>query len=312
MKLIRNQDRDGRMAVGVGPIVFAAALSLVFVSSAFAAQEQVVDGGFEAGSPAWVLEHGMQRCEANTTCGPVGAASGSFYVATPTFTSVPPMAGAVEDGTITQLVSTPELPASLSFKLRSIPIGALSMQLQVKYAGEVIDEIDSAGESFESETAAIPAPLAGPTARPLTFSVTCFNLTASTGQCPRFDLDDVSLLTGTTTTTSPPPSGSTPTQGGGTSEDVTPPETTLGPFKKSVTVKSKVARAKVKLRFSTSEAGGHFECKLDRGRYSACSSPRTLRLKVGRHSFWVRAVDASGNEDPSPAKATILVKVANG
>jgi hypothetical protein len=68
------------------------------------------------------------------------------------------------------------------------------------------------------------------------------------------------------------------------------------------------AKAKVKARFS-SEPGARFECKLDRRPYAACSSPRALKLKVGKHVFRVRAVDAAGNADESPAKAVIRVKL---
>ena len=45
-----------------------------------------------------------------------------------------------------------------------------------------------------------------------------------------------------------------------------------------------------------------FECSLDIGAFSSCSSPATLtNLAVGKHTFQVRAVDTSGNRDPTPA-----------
>lgn len=44
------------------------------------------------------------------------------------------------------------------------------------------------------------------------------------------------------------------------------------------------------------------ECSLDNSGFSSCSSPVTLtNLAVGMHTFQVRAVDTSGNRDPTPA-----------
>jgi len=54
--------------------------------------------------------------------------------------------------------------------------------------------------------------------------------------------------------------------------------------------------------FSASENGSTFECRLDGGAWQACSSPtRFGGLKHGNHSFRVRAIDAAGNRDGTPA-----------
>jgi len=275
---------------------------MVFPGAALAA-EQIQDGSFEAGFPGWSFEKGAERCEGNTSCGPVPAASGNFYAASKTLTSLGPMAGEQPVGTITQLVPVPELPAILSFAVREIrATGFLPLLLKVKYDGQVIGEVEVAKEAFETVKFPIPGALAGPTARPLTFEIVCSNFTTMTESCARYDIDDVSLVSGTASAPIPQPAPPL---------DVTPPETALSQMKRLVKVKSAGARAKVKARF-TSEAGARFQCKLDRRPYAACASPKTLRLKVGRHVFRVRAVDSAGNADPTPARATIRVKLAGG
>ena len=60
--------------------------------------------------------------------------------------------------------------------------------------------------------------------------------------------------------------------------------------------------------FSSSETGGTFECRLDGGAWHACSSPKSYGgLKHGNHSFRVRAIDAAGNRDATPALRSISI-----
>ena len=89
--------------------------------------------------------------------------------------------------------------------------------------------------------------------------------------------------------------------GSGTSPDSTPPSTDglKGP--------KRINRGRLAtFRFSSSEAGSTFRCRLDKTPYKACSSPR--KVKTGKldpkrkHSFRVYAIDPSGNVDASPAK----------
>jgi hypothetical protein len=61
-------------------------------------------------------------------------------------------------------------------------------------------------------------------------------------------------------------------------------------------------------RFAAGEPGATFQCKLDRGRFRACRSPfTTKRLRLGRHTFAVRARDDSGQLDPTPASYSFKV-----
>jgi hypothetical protein len=57
--------------------------------------------------------------------------------------------------------------------------------------------------------------------------------------------------------------------------------------------------------FSSSETGSTFECRVDGAGWAACSNPETLgALGAGSHTFDVRATDAAGNTDATPASYT--------
>jgi hypothetical protein len=65
-------------------------------------------------------------------------------------------------------------------------------------------------------------------------------------------------------------------------------------------------------RFASDESGSAFQCKLDAKPFKACRSPFTTRaLKLGRHTFKVRARDTEGLLDPSPASFSFRV-IAKG
>jgi hypothetical protein len=62
-------------------------------------------------------------------------------------------------------------------------------------------------------------------------------------------------------------------------------------------------------RFASTEAGSRFQCKLDRRAWRACASPARFRnLAFGRHVFRVRAIDAAGNLDSTPAARSWRVR----
>jgi hypothetical protein len=59
------------------------------------------------------------------------------------------------------------------------------------------------------------------------------------------------------------------------------------------------------LTFTATEPGSTFECKLDSASFAACASPKAYSsLARGSHTFQVRAKDAAGNLDSTPATRT--------
>ena len=60
--------------------------------------------------------------------------------------------------------------------------------------------------------------------------------------------------------------------------------------------------------FSSTESGSTFECSMDNGAYSACTSPKPYQgLSEGFHLFRVRAIDPVGNQDATPAQRIFQV-----
>ncbi|MGN6202670.1 MAG: Ig-like domain-containing protein, partial [Solirubrobacterales bacterium] len=91
--------------------------------------------------------------------------------------------------------------------------------------------------------------------------------------------------------------------GNGGTKDKTPPDTKIvkGPPKKT-------HKTTVKFKFTSTEAGSTFQCKMDRKPFKACASPKKYKkLKPGKHVFKVRAIDKAGNVDPTPAKRAFTV-----
>jgi Ca2+-binding RTX toxin-like protein len=67
-------------------------------------------------------------------------------------------------------------------------------------------------------------------------------------------------------------------------------------------------RKKVVFRFTSTERGSHFRCKLDHKPYRACRSPRSYTVGLGAHSVAIVAIDAAGNADPTPARFAFRVR----
>jgi CSLREA domain-containing protein len=63
-----------------------------------------------------------------------------------------------------------------------------------------------------------------------------------------------------------------------------------------------------KFAFTSTVKGSTFQCKLDKGKFKTCKSPKKYKgLKPGKHVFQVRAVNSSGKADPTPAKRKFTV-----
>ena len=85
--------------------------------------------------------------------------------------------------------------------------------------------------------------------------------------------------------------------------DTTAPDTTItsGPANSTTSTSASFA-------FTSTETGSSFTCKLDAGAYASCSSPKAYSaLSIGSHTFSVRATDAAGNTDATPATRSFTV-----
>jgi hypothetical protein len=80
-------------------------------------------------------------------------------------------------------------------------------------------------------------------------------------------------------------------------QDTTPPNTSISSGPTSTTTATSAS-----FGFSSSESGSTYQCSLDSAPPSACTSPQSYSgLALGAHAFSVRATDAAGNADLSPA-----------
>jgi hypothetical protein len=102
----------------------------------------------------------------------------------------------------------------------------------------------------------------------------------------------------------PPPAEETPPPAEEPPADTTPPDTSIlsGPSGTTTATGAEFA-------FTATEAGSSFECRLDGGSFAACTSPKSYSgLAVGSHAFSVRAKDAAGNVDATPATRSWTVE----
>ncbi len=76
--------------------------------------------------------------------------------------------------------------------------------------------------------------------------------------------------------------------------DLTPPHTTI-------TQPYPTGSMSGEFFFVSSKSGSQFQCNMDNGGFSSCSSPYAFNRSNGTHVFEVEAIDEAGNVDPNPA-----------
>ena len=87
--------------------------------------------------------------------------------------------------------------------------------------------------------------------------------------------------------------------------DTVPPDTAI-----SARPKDKTRKKTATFAFGGIDSGpiAGFQCSLDGGTFTTCTSTHTVKVKKGKHTFAVRAIDQAGNIDPSPATDDWKVK----
>ncbi|HYQ13649.1 MAG TPA: hypothetical protein VEP94_09430, partial [Solirubrobacterales bacterium] len=69
-----------------------------------------------------------------------------------------------------------------------------------------------------------------------------------------------------------------------------------------------IASSGTRFAFSSPQATATFACRLDLAPFAPCTSPQALTgLADGAHTFRVRARDAAGHVDPTPASRAFVV-----
>jgi hypothetical protein len=93
--------------------------------------------------------------------------------------------------------------------------------------------------------------------------------------------------------------------------DATPAELTftVDATRPNTSVKGAPKGKTARFTFTSTEAGSSFQCKLDKKAWASCKSPKSYKkLKKGKHTFLVRAIDKVGNVDATPAKRSWRIR----
>jgi hypothetical protein len=91
-----------------------------------------------------------------------------------------------------------------------------------------------------------------------------------------------------------------PDGGEGDGGDTAPPDTAI-----TEKTKDKTKKKTATFAFTSTEPGSTFQCAVDGQTLKVpCTSPYTVKVKKGKHTFQVQAIDQAGNVDGSPATDT--------
>jgi hypothetical protein len=86
------------------------------------------------------------------------------------------------------------------------------------------------------------------------------------------------------------------------------PPNRVAPRAKIGAVPAKTTKRRVKIRFSATEAGSTFQCKLDSRKWRGCSSPySTPKLQLGKHVFRLKVTGPTGLTRSKPATKAFRV-----
>lgn len=89
-----------------------------------------------------------------------------------------------------------------------------------------------------------------------------------------------------------------------TDASLCPPKDTTPPKVKIISAPKKVRAAKAKIKFSSSEAGSKFTCKVNKAKAKSCESPYKAKLKKGSNTITIIATDKAGNR--SKARKVVI------
>ncbi len=264
-----------------------AVTAAIAMPASASAVELVQDGGFEGGTPNPSWDEASTNfpspiCDVEQEC--VGSAthSGVWFA---WFGGAEP----AEQSSLEQDVTIPAgHNATLTFWLNVEQWNA-EVRFTVSLNGTPILTQDEVETGFTGDYAQVSLDVSSfPTGIPIPLRFE-YSSDPVTGveNIANFFVDDVSL----DATPKPPPPDTDP-------PDTDPPETTITKHPPN-----RFDRSKARFKFVSDEAGTTFECKIDRKPFQTCTSPKTVkRLDDGKHKFKVRAIDAAGNVDPTPAK----------
>ncbi len=157
----------------------------------------------------------------------------------------------------------------------------------------------AAGATFHFANGNVPA---GTPPGPFT-PQTGFRLNVSATMEPDADADGFADETEDDCKREPGPDEGCPLAAAPAPTDVEPPDTQItgGP-------KQRTKKTFVTFEFTSSEPDPRFECSFDGEPFRPCASPEDEKVRKGKHSFSVRAKDAAGNIDPTPATFDWKVK----